>query len=67
MGDILSRLIFIKEKLNLFFLNSKVIKREKNYMGAVRCALFDDKAHRDQVAKNLQKNGQIEENAPKFA
>ena len=24
-------------------------------MGAVRCALFDDKAHRDQVAKNLQK------------
>ena len=44
----------------LLIQNDKIIaghtaKREKNYMGAVRCALFDDKAHRDQVAKNLQK------------
>ena len=30
-------------------------KREKTYMGAVRVALFDDKAHRDGVAKVLQK------------
>ena len=30
-------------------------KREKTYMGAVRVALFDDKGHRDQVAKVLQK------------
>jgi adenylate kinase family enzyme len=30
-------------------------KREKTYMGAVRTALFDDKQHRDQVAKMLQK------------
>jgi len=30
-------------------------KREKTYMGAVRVALFDDKSHRDQVAKVLQK------------
>ena len=30
-------------------------KREKTYMGAVRVALFDDKGHRDQVAKALQK------------
>lgn len=30
-------------------------KKEKNYMGAVRVALFDDKGHRDQVAKALQK------------
>jgi adenylate kinase family enzyme/uncharacterized alkaline shock family protein YloU len=29
-------------------------KREKTYMGAVRTALFDDKLHRDQVAKRLQ-------------
>ena len=30
-------------------------KREKTYMGAVRVALFDDKGHRDQVAKALQR------------
>lgn len=31
-------------------------KREKTYMGAVRIALFDDKDHRDSVAKVLRKN-----------
>jgi adenylate kinase family enzyme/uncharacterized alkaline shock family protein YloU len=30
-------------------------KREKTYMGAIRAALFDDKSHRDDVAKVLQK------------
>jgi len=30
-------------------------KREKTYMGAVRVALFDDKEHRDEVAKALRK------------
>jgi len=30
-------------------------KREKTYMGAVRVALFDDKAHRDEVVKALKK------------
>lgn len=30
-------------------------KREKTYMGAVRAALFDDKEHRDSVAKILKK------------
>jgi adenylate kinase family enzyme len=30
-------------------------KREKTYMGAIRVALFDDKQHRDEVAKALQK------------
>ena len=30
-------------------------KREKTYMGAVRIALFDDKEHRDSVAKILRK------------
>ena len=30
-------------------------KREKTYMGAVRAALFDDKEHRDNVAKVLRK------------
>jgi adenylate kinase family enzyme/uncharacterized alkaline shock family protein YloU len=30
-------------------------KREKTYMGAIRAALFDDKSHRDEVAKVLQK------------
>lgn len=29
-------------------------KREKTFLGAVRVALFDDKAHRDEVAKALQ-------------
>lgn len=31
-------------------------KREKTYMGAVRAALFDDKEHRDEVAKVLKKS-----------
>ena len=31
-------------------------KREKTYMGAVRAALFDDKEHRDGVAKVLKKS-----------
>ncbi len=31
-------------------------KREKTYMGAVRVALFDDKEHRDSVAKVLKKS-----------
>lgn len=31
-------------------------KREKTYMGAVRAALFDDKDHRDEIAKALQKS-----------
>ncbi len=30
-------------------------KREKTYMGAVRAALFDDKEHRDEIVKKLQK------------
>ncbi|QTQ14024.1 hypothetical protein HRQ91_05905 [Treponema parvum] len=30
-------------------------KREKTYMGAVRVALFDDKEHRDEIAKMLHK------------
>ena len=34
----------------------KTAKHEKSYMGAVRVALFDDKEHRDGVAKALQKN-----------
>ncbi len=31
-------------------------KHEKTYLGAVRIALFDDKEHRDSVAKVIQKN-----------
>lgn len=31
-------------------------KKEKTYMGAVRVALFDDKEHRDSVAKVLRKS-----------
>lgn len=34
----------------------RTAKREKTYMGAVRVALFDDKDHRDSVAKVLRKN-----------
>ncbi len=34
----------------------KTAKHEKTYMGAVRIALFDDKEHRDEVAKALQKS-----------
>lgn len=30
-------------------------KREKTYMGAVRAALFDDKGHRDEIARILHK------------
>lgn len=37
-------------------LAGKTAKHEKTYMGAVRIALFDDKHHRDDVAKALQKN-----------
>ena len=37
-------------------LAGKTAKHEKTYMGAVRIALFDDKQHRDDVAKALQKN-----------
>lgn len=28
-------------------------KKEKNYMGAIRCALFDEKSHRDEIARCL--------------
>ena len=34
-------------------------KREKNYLAAVRVALFDDKPHRDEIAKALQKLSKI--------
>ncbi|MCI5522521.1 MAG: hypothetical protein SO116_06480 [Treponema sp.] len=37
-------------------LAGKSAKHEKTYMGAVRIALFDDKGHRDEVAKVLQKS-----------
>lgn len=37
-------------------LAGKSAKHEKTYMGAVRIALFDDKEHRDSVAKVLQKS-----------
>ncbi|HBG66787.1 MAG TPA: hypothetical protein DDW78_09985 [Treponema sp.] len=37
-------------------LAGKSAKHEKTYMGAVRVALFDDKEHRDAVARVLQKN-----------
>ena len=37
-------------------LAGKSAKLEKNYMGAVRTALFDDKEHRDSVARSIQKN-----------
>lgn len=37
-------------------LAGKTAKHEKTYMGAVRIALFDEKEHRDDVAKALQKN-----------
>ena len=36
-------------------LAGKAAKHEKTYMGAVRIALFDDKKHRDDVAKTLKK------------
>ncbi len=32
-------------------------KREKTFLAAVRVALFDDKTHRDEIAKVLQKTG----------
>lgn len=37
-------------------LAGKSAKHEKTYMGAVRIALFDDKEHRDSVAKAFQKS-----------
>lgn len=37
-------------------LAGKSAKLEKNYMGAVRTALFDDKEHRDSVARAILKN-----------
>lgn len=37
-------------------LAGRTAKHEKTYMGAVRIALFDDKAHRDDVAKALKAN-----------
>ena len=36
-------------------LGGRSAKTEKTYMGAVRIALFDDKDHRDSVAKVLRK------------
>ena len=35
----------------------KSAKHEKTYMGAVRVALFDDKEHRDAVAKAIHNIG----------
>ena len=48
----------------LLIQNDKIIaghsaKKEKSYMGAVRVALFDDKPHRDEIAKALQKMPKI--------
>ncbi len=45
----------------LLIRNDKIVaghsaKHEKTYMGAVRKALFDDKEHRDEVAKAIQQN-----------
>lgn len=37
-------------------LGGKSAKTEKTYMGAVRIALFDDKDHRDEVAKIIKKS-----------
>lgn len=44
----------------LLIQNDKILaghsaKREKTYMGAVRVALFDDKDHRDEIARALKK------------
>lgn len=44
----------------LLIQNDKILaghsaKREKTYMGAVRVALFDDKEHRDEIARVLKK------------
>ena len=44
----------------LLIQNDKILaghsaKREKTYMGAVRVALFDDKEHRDEIARSLKK------------
>lgn len=44
----------------LLIMDDKIIagksaKKEKTYMGAVRIALFDDKPHRDSVAKEIQR------------
>ena len=48
----------------LLIQNDKIIaghsaKKEKTYMAAVRVALFDDKPHRDEIAKALQKLSKI--------
>lgn len=48
----------------LLIQNDKIIaghsaKREKTFLGAVRVALFDDKEHRDDIAKALQKMKKI--------
>ncbi len=45
----------------LLIQNDKILaghsaKREKTYMGAVRAALFDDKEHRDEIARMLRKS-----------
>ena len=37
-------------------LAGRTAKREKNYMGAVRVALFDDKTHRDEVHKAFKES-----------
>jgi uncharacterized alkaline shock family protein YloU len=37
-------------------LAGKTAKHEKTYLGAVRVALFDDKQHRDDVARAFEKN-----------
>ena len=37
-------------------LGGRSAKTEKTYMGAVRIALFDDKEHRDSVARILKKS-----------
>ena len=37
-------------------LGGKSAKTEKTYMGAVRIALFDDKEHRDEIARILKKS-----------
>lgn len=37
-------------------LGGRSAKTEKTYMGAVRIALFDDKAHRDEIARILKKS-----------
>lgn len=45
----------------LLIQNDKILaghsaKKEKTYMGAVRAALFDNKEHRDEIARTIRKN-----------